>query len=136
MRRIPAGILRVVVRYRCGNANRRPPVWLILLRNRAKILHHPFGEIEAHGLCIGYPEATHPVSPAGCPFYPGYGTQRVKQVLVGDRDAALLFALGFGKLKCLRLIALAHPNRKHLRVRIQHAKHMRRVSQFFQHLFL
>ena len=77
---------------------------VIARRNRAKVLLNPFIEVKAHGFCISNPETTHLVTLAGNPVLTGDSAERVKQILVGNRNNALLLTLRLGELEALEAL--------------------------------
>lgn len=106
---------------------------VIARRNRAKVLLNTLIKVKAHGFCIGNPETTHLVTLAGNLILAGDSAKRVKQILVGDRNNAFLFASRLGELEFLRFVALAGTDRKYLRFRIQQTQNEGGIAQVLKH---
>ena len=99
-----------------------------------KILLNTFVQIKAHGFCISDPEATNAVPLTRHPILARGSTERFQKILAGNRHNALLFAPRFGELKALRLVALAHTDRKNPRLGIQQAQHISRIAEILKYL--
>lgn len=79
-----------------------------------KIFLNAFVQIKAHGFRVSNPETANAVPLARNPILARGGAERFQQILAGNRHNAFLFAPRLGELKALRLVALAHTDRKTL----------------------
>ena len=107
---------------------------VIARRNRAKVLLNALVKVKAHGFSIGNPETAYLVTLAGNPILASDSAERVKQILVGDRNNTFLFASRLGELEALRFVALAGTDCEHSCFRIQQAQNKGAITQVLKHL--